>query len=452
MGGIEERGRLPRGQSSERFIRASDGKEMPLTRRSVLAGSAAVIGWVASRAELRAQEKYPPEDPLWQPSREEYVNNDTDRPWAQTGAHPSEVGSRSPFVDLRRTIPMPPRNIYMESSYTDWRMGGAGGMITPSDLCFERHHAGIPLIDPGKYQLLIHGMVERPMMFTLDDLKRLGAERRFVFWECQGNGGHRMSAGEVDPDTTILETLRLSSACEWIGVPIRTLMELVNVDPDATWGMVESYDAAGMNRSVDIDTLWSRAYLFYSQNGEPVRPENGYPVRFMIPGMEGNINIKWVRRIKFADHYFQTREDIRYSDPVPDGPYYQYSVQYGARSHIITPSGGMQLTQTGPREIRGMAYSGNGRIAYVEVSTDGGETWQMARLHDPVLPQMATMFTLPWSWDGSETKLKSRAVDETGYRQPTHEWIAKHSPQGIAYNAIQTWHIHPNGRITHAAG
>ncbi len=302
----------PRGDAPTEVTRASDMSTIRIGRRSLLGAGAAVVGWAASRAQLRAQEHYPqPGDPLPQPSPEEYASNDTDAPWAQTGAHPTPVGHRSPFVKLARSIDMPTRNIYMESSSTDWRMGGAGGMITPSDLCYERHHAGIPLIDPAKYTLLVHGMVERPMVFTLEDLKRLGAERRFVYWECQGNGGYAMSKGKVDPKVTVLETLGLSSACEWIGVPLRAIMDLVNVDPASTWAMVESYDAAGLNRSVDINTIWSRAYLFYSQNGEPVRPENGYPVRFMIPGMEGNINVKWVRRIKFSDHYFQTREDIR---------------------------------------------------------------------------------------------------------------------------------------------
>lgn len=436
------------------FFRASDEQKVRLSRRMILSGSAAVVGWAASRAALAEEKKkYPAlEDPIPQPTAKDYVGNDTNKPWAQVGAGPSELGHRSPFVQLKRSLRRPTRNIYDESSFTDWRMAGANGMITPSDLCFERHHAGIPLIDPAKYKLLVHGMVERPMIFTLEDLKRLGAERRFVYWECQGNGGHRMIKGKVDPEITIGDTLRMSSACEWIGVPLRTIMEMVNVAQGATWGMAESYDAAGLGRSVDIDTLWNRAYLFYTQNGEPVRPENGYPIRFMVPGTEGNLNVKWVRRIKFSNQFFQTREDIRYGDPVRGGPYYQYSVQFGPRSHIITPSGGMQLTYTGPMEIRGMAYSGYGKVARVEVSTDGGETWQNARLHGPVLPQMATMFTLPWNWDGKETKLKSRAVDETGHRQPTHEWLAKHSPQGASYNAIQTWHVHSNGSITHAAG
>jgi sulfane dehydrogenase subunit SoxC len=288
------------------------------------------------------------------------------------------------------------------------------------------------------------------MVFTLDDLMRLGAEKRFHYWECQGNGGYRPRKGKVDPNVTILETLGRSSAAEWVGVPVRTIMEMVNVQPEATWSLVESFDAAGLARSVDIDTLWNKAYLMYGQNGEPVRPENGYPVRVFIPGYEGNISNKWIRRMKFSNRMFEMREETsRYADHLPDGRTFQYSVQMGVRSHIIRPSGGMQLTYTGPQELRGMAYSGYGKIARVEVSVDGGRKWQVARLHEPVLPQMATLFTLPWSWNGEEVKLTSRAWDELGFRQPTHEWLAKYSPQGASYNGIQTWQIHSSGRVTH---
>lgn len=409
------------------------------------------MGWLAAgRAAAQAQGLPSHDKMLYQPTRDEYLNNDTDMPWRAAGAGPSELGRRSPFVTPKRTIAAPASRIFMTGSNTDWR--GIDGTITPSDLCFERHHAGIPLIDPAKYRLVVHGMVERPMVFTLDDLRRLGAEKNFFYWECQGNGGYRARSGpeSLNPDVTILDTLGRSSACEWVGVRVRTIMEMVGVHAESTWALVESHDAASMARSLDIDTLWNKAYLMYGQNGEPVRPENGYPVRLFIPGYEGNISNKWLRRMQFSDRQFQMQEETsKYADHVADGSTFQYSVQCGVRSHIIVPSGGMQLTHTGPMELRGMAYSGYGKIAYVEVSTDGGETWQRARLHDPVLPQMATMFTLPWAWNGRELKLKSRAVDESGFKQPTHEWIAKYNPQGVSYNAIQTWHIHPNGSIAH---
>jgi sulfane dehydrogenase subunit SoxC len=435
------------------FLRASDERKIRLSRRAVFSGGVAIVGWAASRAAL-AQE-FSPKHKFPQPTRDDYLHDNTDMPWLQPGAGPSEVGRRSPFVKLKRqNITNSTTRIYATGSSPDW--SSFIGTITPSDLCYERHHAGIPLIDPSKYRLLVHGMVDRPMMFTLEDLKRLPAEKHFFYWECQGNGGYRPKGGKVNPNVTILDTLGRSSACEWVGVPLREIMRRVNVHPEATWSLVESFDAAGLARSVDIDTLWNNAYLMYGQNGEPVRPENGYPVRLFVPGFEGNISNKWIRRMQFSNRMFEMREETsRYADHPNTGTYagdtLQYSVQCGVRSHILTPSGGMDLAKNPPPvEVRGMAYSGYGKIARVEVSTDGGKTWQDARLHEPVLPRMATWFTAPWIWDGQETKLKSRAVDELGFKQPTHEWLAKYSPQGASYNAIQTWHIHPNGQVTHA--
>jgi sulfane dehydrogenase subunit SoxC len=288
------------------------------------------------------------------------------------------------------------------------------------------------------------------MVFTLEDLMRLGAEKHFFYWECQGNGD-RPNKERVNPNVTILDSLGRSSACEWVGVPMRTIMELVNVSPDSSWALVESFDGAGLARSIDIDKLWNNAFLMYGQNGEPVRPENGYPVRLFLPGYEGNTSNKWIRRIQFSNRMFQMREETsRYADHLPDGRTYQYSVQCGVRSHIITPSGGMDLAAAPPpRELRGMAHSGYGKIAGVEISTDGGSTWNLARLYDPVLPKMATMFTYPWTWNGGDVKLTSRAWDEHGFKQPTHEWLAKYSPQGASYNGIETWQVHSSGMVTY---
>ena len=427
------------------FFRASDEKKHRISRRQLLSGAGAVVGWAASRSALAQQ--YSHDNLFPQPTPDTFVNNNTDQPWSQAGAAPSEKGRRSPFVKLKRTLEVSGTRIYATGSSTDWTK--IIGTVTPSDLCFERHHAGIPLIDPAKYRLLVHGMVERPMVFTLEDIMRLGAEKHFFYWECQGNG-QAPSKGKVNPDSTILDSLGRSSACEWVGVPLRTIMELVNVKPESTWALVESYDAAGLARSIDINKLWNDAYLMYGQNGEPVRPENGYPVRLLLPGYEGNTSNKWIRRIQFSNSMFQMREETsRYADHLPDGSTLQYSVQCGVRSHIITPSGGMNLTETPPpRELRGMAYSGYGKIAGVEISTDSGATWNLARLHEPVLPKMATMFTYPWTWKGEDVKLTSRAWDDQGFKQPTHEWLEKYSPQGASYNGIETWQVHSSGRVT----
>jgi sulfane dehydrogenase subunit SoxC len=321
------------------------------------------------------------------------------------------------------------------------------GIVTPSSLHFERHHNGVPTIDPARHRLLIHGLVERPLVFTVADLERLPSSSRIAFLECSGNTWD----GWRDPqDVTVQDTHGLTSTSEWTGVKLSTLLEAVGVRREARWMLAEGSDAAGLDRSVPLtDEVLNEGMVCYGQNGEALRPEQGYPIRLFLPGFEGNINVKWLRRLKLGSAPFMTRwETAKYTDLLPDGKAYQFTLVMEAKSVITYPSGRQQI-QPGFHEISGLAWSGRGRVAKVEVSVDGGHRWQAATLQEPVLPKCHTRFRLPWRWNGQEAILQSRCVDETAYVQPTREDLVK--VRGVNsvyhYNAVQSWKVEPNGRV-----
>jgi sulfane dehydrogenase subunit SoxC len=396
-----------------------------LRRRSVLAGAGGLVGSAALMGIASAQPA--PQVP--------------DDPTKVQGRPPSELGDRSPFEAPRR-VPSP------TTSLTP--LDQLNGIITPSDVHYERHHAGVPLIDPSRYTLTLHGMVDRQTVFTLEDLKRFPSMSRIMFLECSGNSGIGWTKG---PPTGTAQTLHgLTSTSDWTGVPVSTLMNEVGVQPGAKWVLAEGEDAAVLSRSVPIEKMLDDAFIAYGQNGEALRPEQGYPARLMLPGWEGNINVKWLRRLKFGDQPFETREETsKYTDPMPDGSARQFTFVMEAKSTITWPTAriGVMPAQ-GPWEIRGIAWSGRGRITRVEVSTDGGQTWADARLVDPVLPIAHTRFLLPWTWDGSEAILTSRATDETGYVQPSRQDLVGVRGTGSIYhyNGQQNWRVAADGTIT----
>jgi sulfane dehydrogenase subunit SoxC len=321
------------------------------------------------------------------------------------------------------------------------------GSVTPSSLHFERHHNGVPTIDPKRHRLLVHGLVDKPLIFTVEELKQLPSVSRLAFIECAGNS--RDGWGD-SKDLTVQEIHGLTSTSEWTGVKLSTLLEAVEMQPKASWMLAEGGDAAGLDRSVPLtDEVLNEAMVCYGQNGEALRPEQGYPLRLLLPGFEGNINVKWLRRLKVGTAPFMTRwETSKYTDLMPDGTAYQFSLVMEAKSVITSPSGQQQI-QPGFREIQGLAWSGRGRIATVEVSVDAGRTWQPARLQEPILPKCHTRFRLPWRWDGGETIIQSRCTDESGYYQPSREALIKvrgiHS--SYHYNAIQSWKIGRDGLV-----
>jgi sulfane dehydrogenase subunit SoxC len=319
------------------------------------------------------------------------------------------------------------------------------GVITPSDLHFERHHAGVPAIDPAKYSLLIHGLVDRPTIFTLRDLKRLPSVSRILFLECSGN--LRRNAPET---TRPQEICGMTSTSEWTGVSLAVLFREVGVRPRARWFLAEGQDAAVMTRSVPIEKALDDAMVVYGQNGEALRPENGYPVRLLCPGWEGNISVKWLRRIELGEQPFMTREETgKYTEALKDGTARQFSFVMDARS-IITMPAHPQTIQRGWNEIRGIAWSGRGRIARLDLSFDEGATWQPAELQAPVLSKAHTRFRYMWNWDGRETTILSRATDETGYAQPTQRaLIDARGPGAGPYhlNPITGWRVRTDGSV-----
>jgi sulfane dehydrogenase subunit SoxC len=323
------------------------------------------------------------------------------------------------------------------------------GTITPAGLHFERHHNGIPDIDPAKHELLIHGLVERPLVFTRETLARYPMETRIHFVECAGNTGGNAGPGGLTGDVTALYGLLSNS--EWTGVPLKLLLDEAGVKKEARWVLAEGADPAGMSRSVPISICMDDAMVALYQNGEAIRPANGYPMRLLLPGCQGNANVKWLRRLKAVPTPVNTKDETsKYSLLLPDGRAEQFHLEFGPKSVILKPSPGLTMKGAGHYEISGLAWTGGGKVRKVEVSADGGRSWAQAALTGPVLSKAATRFRMPWRWDGSPATLLSRATDQTGAVQPTRTaWLAQYGAgQGYHYNAIQSWAVAANRTVT----
>ena len=410
-----------------------------MNRRRFLRQGASVLAFGAAALALpaaRAEEPKPVDDPMRVP-----------------GILPRPYGERSIFEKQQRLggagpgAPHgwganAPNNFNSLTPLQDLR-----GIITPSALHFERHHNGVPAIDPARHRLLVHGLVERPMSFTMKELERLPSTSRIAFLECSGNTWDGWREAQ---DVTVQDIYGLTSTSEWTGVRLSTLLEAVGVRGEAKWMLAEGSDAAGLDRSVPLtNEVLNEAMICYGQNGEALRPEQGYPLRLFLPGFEGNINVKWLRRLKLGSAPFMTRwETAKYTDLLPDGKAYQFTLVMEAKSVITYPSGQQQI-QPGFHEISGLAWSGHGRVTKVEVSVDGGHAWQVAHLQEPILPKCHTRFRFPWRWNGQEAILQSRCVDETGYIQPTrHDLVKVRGTNSLYhYNAIQSWRVGRDGRV-----
>lgn len=394
-------------------------------RRVLVAGTAGVVG---AAAALTAQ------------------SQDTTR---VQGPGTTDVGARSPFVTPKR------ESFTARRTASTTPLQDLDGIITPADLHFERHHGGVPAVDPTSYELLVHGMVERPTVFTLDDLRRFPGRSVIRFLECSGNGSRNYRPDPKAPQTTPQQLDGLTSCSEWTGVPLATLLREVGASPKASWFLAESMDAAVLARSIPMEKAVDDALIAYAQNGEALRPEQGYPVRLFLPGYEGSASVKWLRRLELATAPFMMREETsKYTDPLPDGTARQFSLVMDCKSIITEPAYPQKLTGPGWREIRGLAWSGRGKVAHVDVSVDNGRTWQRATLDEPVLPKCHTRFRFAWEWRGAETVVMSRATDDTGYTQPTRaELLAVRGP-GTQYhfNNIRAWQVAADGTVTLATG
>ena len=355
-------------------------------------------------------------------------------------------GERSPFekaVRWRRESKTPETG----SSFSP--LHDSVGIVTPSSLHYERHHSGIPAIDPATHRLVIHGLVDRPLSLSMAEIRRLPSVSRILVLECGGN-----SAGEWGATTgaDVQRSYGLVSGSEWTGVPLSLLLAEAGVQPRASWLIAEGADACRMMRSIPLAKAMESSLLGYGQNGEALRPAQGYPLRLINPGWEGNTNVKWLHSLKLTDQPYMARDETsKYSDLMPDGKARIFTYAMEAKSVITFPSGGQTLPTPGLYELTGLAWSGRGRIERVEITTDGGRTWVRAALQEPRLPIALTRFRLPWRFDGQDTRIASRAVDETGYVQPTRDaLIAARGTNSIYhYNGIKFWHVRSDGTVTH---
>jgi sulfane dehydrogenase subunit SoxC len=354
-------------------------------------------------------------------------------------------GERSPFekaVRWRRESKTPETG----SSFSP--LHDSVGIVTPSSLHYERHHSGIPTIDPATHRLVIHGLVDRPLSLSMAEIRRLPSVSRILVLECGGN-----SAGEWAATTgaDVQRSYGLVSGSEWTGVPLSLLLAEAGVQPRASWVIAEGADACRMMRSIPLEKAMENSLLGWGQNGEALRPAQGYPLRLINPGWEGNTNVKWLHSLKLTDQPYMARDETsKYSDLMPDGKARIFTYAMEAKSVITFPSGGHMLPTPGPYELTGLAWSGRGRIEQVEITTDGGRTWVKATLQEPRLPIALTRFRLPWRFDGQDTRIASRAIDETGYVQPTREALiaARGTNSVYHYNGIKFWHVRADGTVT----
>jgi sulfane dehydrogenase subunit SoxC len=421
------------------MTRPNDDPSAPeggISRRALLAGAAATAGAVTLGSRpyrLLAQAdttivSVPPD------------------PTAVPGVPTTALGARSPFVHAVRA----PVGVQSGPSYSP--LQDLSGTITPSDLFFERNHNGVAMVDPQKWKLMIHGMVSRPLVIDLEQLLRYPTVTRTYFVECSGNG--RTAYRTPKPDMTPQQVDGLVSNAEWTGVPLATLFREVGVSPKATWFLAEGGDAARLSRSVPVQKGLDDALLVWGQNGEPLRPSNGYPVRLLLPGVEGNASIKWLRRIELMDQPNMSKDETsKYTDPVPGGKARQFSLLMDVKSVITSPAYPRQLSEKGWWPIRGLAWSGRGRITQVEVSVDGGASWQPARLEGNNLPLAPVRFEQMWKWTGQAAMLLSRATDDTGAVQPTRAEFQRVRGIGTDYHFsyIRGWSVARDGVVTYEA-
>ena len=419
-----------------------------LTRRELLAGAAGAIGGavLAGVPMLAAGQGSPavpgsakPAPPS--PTPATALAPVPDDPTKVLGAPTSAVGVRSRFVQPART----PIGEVTGVSYAP--LQDLTGTITPSDVHFERHHAGVPILDPARHTLTVHGLVDRPMEFSLDDIRRFPQVTRVHFMECSGNG--RAPYREPKPETTPQRVAGMVSNSEWTGVPLRVLLDEVGAKSQARWILAEGSDACLLARSIPIEKAFDDALVAWAQNGEPLRPEQGYPMRLLLPGWEGNANVKWLRRLELGVRPWMTRwETSKYTDPLPDGTSRQFSFEMDAKSVITSPAFPQSITK-GWWSVGGLAWSGRGKISRVEVSTDSGRSWRDAHMQGAALSKAHVRFTHQWEWDGRETVLLSRATDETGYVQPTRTELLHVRGIGTDYhfNPIYGWKVMTDGRV-----
>jgi sulfane dehydrogenase subunit SoxC len=415
-----------------------------INRRALLGQGIAIAGAVGAAGSINGAAA----DPL------------VDEPWSlEFGSVIPPVQTPSPFEkNVVRSLSNPNGEFRNSHARTPHQL--LGGTVTPNGLHFTICHCGVPNIDPAKHKLVIHGMVRQPLEFTLETLSRYPLVTRTAFVECAGNSAPMFS--KVPLQTTAGMLHGLVSNSEWTGVPLSTLLDEAGIDPNAKWLIAEGADAQQLDRSVPVKKAYDDALIAIYQNGEHLMPGNGYPMRLLLPGYQGNMNVKYVHRIKAVDQpaysYFETKN---YSQILPGGKTWRFHFVMEVKSFITHPSFGLNLGEPGVYSISGVAYSGTGRISKVMVSADGGKSWGEAALQGPIHEKAFTRFVMPWRWDGQPAVLLSRAYDDGGNVQPLRaEFVAKRgeavnpvtTPLAFPnqhYNSTTSWAVDSKGEITH---
>ncbi len=417
--------------SSTKDLSIQDRRNFLLKGVSYVAGVGA-LGGVGT--VIAGNSNLPPNEPVW---GKQLGRGVVEVPYGQPSRYEKDV--------VRRTVPW--LTVESISSISMTPIQDLKGIITPNGLVFERYHGGVPDINPDEHRLIIHGLVERPMIFTMEDLMRFPSVSVIKFIECPANGGMEWRGPQME---ALQFTHGMLSCCEWTGVPLKTLLGEVGLDSKSTWMLAEGADAAHMSRSIPIEKALDDALIVYAQNGEMLRPEQGYPLRLLNPGWEGNTSIKWLRRIEIGDAPWHHREETsKYTDLLADGRARKFSFVQECNSVIINPCPENSIRSRGFLEIEGLAWTGRGRIKGVDISMNGGVSWQPARIKGLVLDKALTRFSLPTKWQGEPWLLQSRAYDETGYVQPTLAQLRQQRGINSIYhkNSIHTWQLNPDGVV-----
>ena len=404
------------------------------SRRQFLAGAAAMgAGTVAAHAATAAGDPLITEKQIWAQATGDGVDA---VPYGMPIKYESDV--------VRRNVEWLTADTISSINFTP--IHALDGTITPQGCAFERHHSGAIDLTKQDYRLMINGLVDTPLVFTYDDLMRFPRESHVYFCECAANTGMEWAGSQLNGAQF---THGMIHNMEYIGVPLRTILNEAGIKPEATWVFVEGADASSNGRSIPMEKALDDVLVAFKANGEALRKEHGYPVRLVVPGWEGNMWVKWLRRIELTTQPVESREETsKYTDTMADGSSRKHTWVMDAKSVITSPSPQAPITHgKGPLVITGLAWSGRGAITQVDVTLDGGKNWQVARLAAPGQPMALTRFYLDIDWQGEEMLIQSRAHDETGYVQPTKTQLREVRGLNSIYhnNCIQTWWVKSNG-------
>lgn len=412
----------------------ADKKSATISRRSLMRGAVA-LGGAAAAAPAMAREADPAITEL-QPWMQDLGDGVDARPYGMPSEFEADV--------VRRDVPWLTADPVSSVNFTP--LHKLDGIITPNGLCFERHHAGIAEVDPAEHRLMINGLVDKPLVFTMEDIKRFPRENKLYFLECAANSGMEWRGAQLNGCQF---THGMVHCVMYTGVPLKHLLNEAGVKTSGKWVMPEGADASAMTRSIPLEKAMDDCLVAFAMNGEALRPEQGYPLRIVVPGWEGNMWVKWLRRLEVGDEPWHHREETsKYTDLMENGKARRFTWEMDIKSVITNPSPQAPITHgKGHTVLTGLAWSGRGTVDRVDISLDGGRNWRAARIDGPSHSMALHRFYYEFDWDGSPLLLQSRAVDSDGHIQPTKNELRAARGENSIYhnNGIQTWHVRSNG-------